>query len=129
MIRGRPPAGEPVEALLEREHRAALPLGRQLLLYLNPFALYKDASRGPLWARQHALAYNRARRAMLLPYLRRWALVAAALFAAISPAEVLASQVGVFVVPAAAVAVGCCIAIAVCAVIGAVYLLLGARRE
>jgi hypothetical protein len=34
----------------------------------------------------------------------------------------------VFVITAAASAVGCCIAVAVCAVIAAVYLLLGSSR-
>ena len=68
-------------------------------------------------------------RGILVPYLRRWAMIAAALFLAIAPAEALASQARIFVIPAAAFAVGCCIALVVSVVIGAVYLLLGARRE
>jgi hypothetical protein len=52
-----------VEQLSRR--RARLPLRRQLILYLNPFALFKDAARGPAWMREHALSYNRAMRWML----------------------------------------------------------------
>jgi hypothetical protein len=100
-----------VEDLLRRERRAALPLWRQCLLYLDPFALFKDASRGPLRAREQALLYNRAMRWMLLAYLRRWAAIAVGLLAAI---------------PAAAAAVGACVALTVLAVIVAVYVLLGA---
>jgi len=118
-----------VESLLVREQRAALPLQAQVLLYFDPFALFKDASRGPAPTRARALSYNRAMRGILVPYLRRWAMIAAALFLAIAPAEALASQARIFVIPAAAFAVGCCIALVVSVVIGAVYLLLGARRE
>jgi len=98
-----------VEALLERDARAALPLWRQFLLYLDPFALFKDASRGPLRVREQALSYNRRMRWMLLAYMRRWAAIA----------------LGLFAVPAAAAAVGACVALTVTAVTVAVYLLLG----
>jgi hypothetical protein len=119
-----------VEALLAREHRARLPLARQLLLYLNPFALFKDASNGPAWMRERALAYNRAMRWMLLPYIRRWAVIAVVLLLAIAPAEALAAERSLAVVlPAAAAAVGFCIAFTVAVVSLAVYLLLGARGD
>jgi hypothetical protein len=119
-----------VEALLAREHRARLPLARQLLLYLNPFALFKDASNGPAWMRERALAYNRAMRWMLLPYIRRWAVIAVVLLLAIAPAEALAAERSLAVVlPAAAAAVGFCIAFTVAIVSLAVYLLLGARGD
>ena len=52
--------------------RARLPLARQVLIYLDPFALFKDASSGPAPARARALSYNRAMRWMLVPYIRRW---------------------------------------------------------
>ena len=116
------------QPLLERTARAALPLRRQLLLYLDPFALFMDASRGTGVVRRRALAYNRAMRWMLVPYLRRWIVIAAALFAGIAPAEALAAQASLFVVPAAALAVGFCIAATVTLCIGAAYLLLGASR-
>ncbi len=118
---------ENVELLLARDGRARLPLGRQILLYLDPFALFKDASSGPLRARERALAYNRAMRWMLLPYLRRWVVIAASLFLATAPAEALAAQATFFLIPAAAFAVGACIAVTVTALTAAVYVLLGSR--
>lgn len=114
-----------VQVLLKGDERAKLPLGRQVLLYLDPFALFMDASSGPRQARDRALRYNRAMRWMLVPYLRRWALIAALLFLAILPTEALAAQSPIFIIPTAAIAVGCCVAIAVTACIAAVYLLLG----
>ena len=116
-----------VEDLLLRERRAGLPLARQILLYLDPFALFKDASRGPARMRERALSYNRAMRWMLVPYIRRWVSIAASLFLAIAPIEALAAQAAFFAIPAAAIAVACCIAITVSALTVAVYLLLGAR--
>lgn len=118
-----------VEALLLRERRAALPLVRQFLLYLDPFALFMDASNGTFLVRQRAISYNRAMRWILLPYIRRWLMIAATLFLAIAPAEAAAAQARIFIIPAAAFAVGCCVAVTVTALILAVYLLLGARRE
>ena len=118
-----------VETLLIREQRARLPLQRQILLYLDPFALFKDASKGSALARASARSYNRAMRWILVPYIRRWILIAASLFLAIAPAEALAAEAKIFIIPAAAFAVGASIAIAVTLLIGAVYLLLGSRRE
>ena len=112
-----------VEHLLRREFRSRLTLGQQILLYLDPFLLFKDVSVG----RERALSYNRAMRWMLLPYLRRWLLIAAALFLGIAPAEALAADATIL--PAAAVAVGFCIAVAVLACIAAAYLLLGVTRR
>lgn len=116
------------ESLLSREQRARLPLPRQLLLYLDPFALFKDASKGTALVRANALSYNRAMRWVLVAYIRRWILIAASLFLAIAPAEALAAQAKIFIIPAAAFAVGASLAIAVTALIAAVYLLLGSRR-
>ena len=114
---------EEVEALLRREVRARLPLARQIRLYLDPFALFKDTSRG----RERALSYNRALRWILLSYLRRWSIIAAGSFLAIVPAETLAAQSRLFVIPTAAFAVGFCVAIGVLACTFAAYLLLGRR--
>src|SRR5437763_10344734 len=118
-----------VESLLMREQRARLPLPHQVALYLDPFAFFKDASCGPAPARERALSYNRAMRWMLVPYIRRWIVIAASLFLAIAPIEALAAQATIFIIPAAAIAVGCCIAITVSALTVAVYLLLGASWE
>ena len=116
-----------VEVLLKREARSRLPLVRQLLIYLDPFALFKDASSGPARARENALSYNRAMRWMLLPYIRRWVAIAASFALLISPAEAAAAQQGLLAIPMAALAVGCCIALTVVAVTVTVYLLLGHR--
>jgi hypothetical protein len=118
-----------VESLLIREQRARLPLPQQILLYLDPFALFKDASHGPAPVRERALSYNRAIRWILVDYIRRWILIASSLFLAIAPAEALAAQAKIFIIPAAAFAVGASIAIVVTLLIAAVYLLLGSRRE
>jgi hypothetical protein len=117
-----------VESLLAPQIRARLPLGQQFQLYLDPFALFKDASQGPKPMRERALSYNRAMRWVLVTYLRRWIVIALALFLSITPAEALAARESAFVITAAASAVGCCLAVAVCAVIGAVYILLGSSR-
>ena len=114
---------EDVEALLRREVRARLPLARQLLLYLDPFALFKDASRG----RESALSYNRALRWILLSYLRRWSCIAGGSLLAIVPAEALAAESRIFVISSAAFGVGFCIAVGVLVCTFAAYLLLGKR--
>src|SRR5438105_3006159 len=93
-----------VESLLTRERRARLPLPRQILLYLDPFALFKDASSGPPPARERALSYNRAMRWILVSYIRRWVMIASSLFLAIAPTEALAAQAKFFLIPAAAFA-------------------------
>jgi hypothetical protein len=118
-----------VESLLIRERRARLPLPRQILLYLDPFALFKDASSGPPPARERALSYNRAMRWILVSYIRRWVMIAASLFLAIAPTQALAAEAKFFVIPAAAFAVGSSIAVTVTVLIFAVYLLLGTKRE
>lgn len=114
------------KSLLDREVRAALPLRRQVLLYLDPFALFQDASQGTMAVRRRALSYNRTMRWMLVPYLRRWLFIAAVLFLAVAPAESIAGEDPLSIVPAAAVALGFCIAASVAACIAAAYLLLGA---
>lgn len=108
-----------VELLLAPQNRAELPLAQQVHLYLDPFVLFKDASCGPRPARERALSYNRAMRWILVTYLRRWVVIAFSMFLCIAPTEAFASTA------AAVPAVGCCIAVAISAVIAAVYLLLG----
>ena len=117
----RPVSGD-VEHLLMREFRSRLNLGQQILLYLDPFLLFKDVAAG----KERALSYNRAMRWILLPYLRRWLLITASLFLGIAPAEALAADATI--VPAAAIAVGFCVAMAVLACIAAAYLMLGVKR-
>jgi hypothetical protein len=118
-----------VEALLSRQARQALPIARQFLLYLDPFALFKDASRGNAWQQEVALQYNRAMRWILLPYIRRWITIAAALFLGIFPAEALAAKQSLFIYPTVALAIGCCIAVTVTFCTLTAYLLLSNPRR
>jgi hypothetical protein len=120
----RPPQPD----LLTPASREQLPLARLVLLYLHPFALFEDASSGPASVRQRAAYYNRSMRWMLLPYIRRWLVIAASLFLGIAPAEALAAQTSLRILPAAT-AVGCCIAVAVMCCAGVAYLMLGRRAQ
>ena|SRR5262245_3463921 len=110
---------ENVETLLLPEARARLTLLQLLRLYLDPGALFKDASRGPARARELALTYNRRMRWMLVPYMRRWTAITASFFFSIAPAE------AVSLYPAAALAVGCSISFIVVACTVVAYLFLG----
>jgi hypothetical protein len=123
----RPASHSEVETLLKKEARSRLPLLRQIFIYLDPFALFKDASRGTAQARALAVSYNRAMRWMLVPYIRRWLAISAALGLMIAPAEAAAAQQAALAIPMAAIAVACCIAITIALVTAAVYLLLGKR--
>jgi hypothetical protein len=118
-----------VEALLTPQGREKLPLRAQLLLWLHPFALFKDASRGPLREQERALSYNRAQRWILLPYIRRWILIAAGSFVALAPSQALAAHGPLFAVPVAAFAVACCVAVTVALCAATAYLLLAFARH
>ncbi len=118
---------EDVEALLRPDIRARLPFARLVALYFDPFALFKDASRGNVHAQRVALAYNRSMRWMLLRYLRRWTMIAASLFLSIAPAEALAAQAPVFALSAAASAIGGCVAVTVIVCTITTYVMLGRR--
>ena len=115
------------EQLLTPEGRAHLPLGRLLLMYLDPFALFMDASLGPAWRQERALHHNRAQRPILLTYIRRWLLIAACSFAGIGCAELLAARVPLFMITAAGFGIACSIAMAVTACASAAYFMLGSR--
>ncbi|HYC44284.1 MAG TPA: hypothetical protein VED01_02260 [Burkholderiales bacterium] len=121
------PAQPDLLALLTPEGRARLPLHRQLTLYLDPFALFMDASHGPAWRRERALSYNRARRVMLLTYIRRWLAIAAGSFLGIASSEALAAHAPVFIISAAGFGIGCSVAVTVAACASAAYVLLGLR--
>lgn len=108
-----------VETLLTREARARLPLLHLLRLYLDPGALFKDASRGSARARELAHSYNRRMRWMLVPYMQRWTLIGASFFLGIAPAEAASP------IPAAAFALGCSISIIVIGCIAVAYIILG----
>jgi hypothetical protein len=118
---------EDVESLLTREGRASLTLGRQLVLYLDPFAFFKDATTGTPWSREHARSYNLARRSILLTYIRRWLVIAVGSFLGIASAEALAAHVPLFIIPAAGFGIGCSISVAVAAWSTAAYIILGTQ--
>ena len=122
------PENAHLESLLTREGRAALPLARLLLIYLDPFALFMDASRGPAWRRERALSYNRERRGILLTYIRRWLLIAAGSFLGIAPSQALAAHAPLFLIPVVGFGIGFSVALSVVACTAAAYLLLGIRR-
>ena len=116
-----------VEALLTPEARQRLPLARQILLYLDPFAFFKDATVGTPRTRELALSYNVARRWILLTYVRRWLVIAIGSFLGIGSAESMASHAPLFIIPAAGFGIGCSIAVAVASWCAAAYLLLATQ--
>ncbi|MES2562747.1 MAG: hypothetical protein V4637_08465 [Pseudomonadota bacterium] len=118
---------EQAESLLTREAREALPLARQLLLYLDPFFFFKDATVGSAWSQHHARAYNTARRWILLTYARRWLLIASASFFGITAAEAMAAHSPLFIIPAAGFGIGCAVSVTIAAWTSAAYLMLAAQ--
>lgn len=119
-------AADDVELLLRADHRARLTFARLLALYLDPFAFFKDASRGTEHARAAARRYNRTLRWVLVPYLFRWLAIAVLLYAAVMPVERYTAFSPLLKIPAAACAVGACIAVAVMTWTAVAYVLLAA---
>ena len=117
------------ERLLTAEGRAQLPLRRLLVLYLDPFAYFMDASLGPAWRRERAMHHNRAQRSILLTYIRRWLLIAGYSLLGIASTEVLAARVPLRIIPAAGFGIACSIAMAVAACTCAAYFMLGSRAQ
>src|SRR4029078_3585428 len=97
-----------------------LPFLKLLRLYLDPGALFKDATRGPVRERERALSNTRRMRGMLLAYVRRWVVIAILFFLGIEPAQAMSC------IPAAACAVSVGIAVTVAFVTISAYFLLGA---
>jgi hypothetical protein len=114
---------EDYESLMTREGRATLSLYRLLLLYLDPFALFMDASCGPAWRRERALSHNLASRPILLTYLRRWMLIAAGSYFGIASAEALAAHAPMFIIPAVGFGIAFSVAATVTVCTSAAYLL------
>lgn len=123
------PSDAEIEALARRDARERLPLWRLLLLYLDPFSLFKDATRGSLFERSRALSYNRSMRWMLLAYIRRWVALGATFLAGAGLAEAASAGSGFCVFSAAAFGVAFTLSFAVTTYTLAAYLLLGAGRE
>ena len=85
-----------VETLLTPEARALLPFSHQLMLYLDPFAFFKDASLGNPGGARGRLALQPPEVLMLLTYIRRWLLIAAGSFLGIASSETLAGHLPLF---------------------------------
>ncbi|HET9663676.1 MAG TPA: hypothetical protein VFP00_05550 [Burkholderiales bacterium] len=124
----QPIAPDLAESLIRRESRAGLSFIRLLRLYLDPGALFKDASRGSLLARQQARRYNVRYRWMLLTYVRRWMTLAVFFFAGVGAAEALGPGQPFTSAVAASFAVAFCVAVTVSVQTFIAYLLLGASQ-
>ena len=116
---------EDVEKLARPEARAKLPLARMLRLYLDPFALFKNASAGPPRSQQESLRYNRRQRGMLLAYLRRWSVIALACLSSDLALAQAAPGGPILTVPFVGLELGFAFAVCVLLLAAAVYLLLG----
>jgi hypothetical protein len=113
-----------VEVLLSQTRRRACRCGGRSL-YLNPFALFKDAARISRGCETRA----QPRQPGCCDLHQRYVLMAAVFFLGIAPAEALAAEASILIIPAAAAAVGCCIALSVAACAWVGYVLLGARAR
>ncbi|NTV09409.1 MAG: hypothetical protein HGA47_01370 [Zoogloea sp.] len=69
-------------------------LGRLLFRYWWPFWLFRDASRGDLFARAAAYRYNREQRIYLPGYLLRWTLMNSLMLALVHSCQQAASEAG-----------------------------------
>ena len=116
---------EDVEALARRDVRERLPLLRLVRLYLDPFALFKNVTIGSPRLQAEALAYNRRQRKMLLAYVRRWTVIAAACLLGALPLAAAARSDPALAVPFVGLELGFAAAVCMLLVSAAVYLLLG----
>lgn len=111
------------EALASPAARERLSFGRLLRLYLDPFPFLKDVTSQP-----EALQYNRRRRRILLPYARRWAVIAIACIAVIARTAALAGGHPLLWIPLAALEVGFSAGLCMSFVSIAAYVVLGLER-
>jgi hypothetical protein len=116
-----------VESLTQPDVRAQLPLRRLLRLYLDPFALFKNTSVGPLAERIEAFQYNRRHRGVLIAYAQRWALIGLACVGAMIPLCPLARAEPVLCVPIVGLELGFTLSVVLLLLSGAVYVVLGLR--
>jgi hypothetical protein len=102
-----------------------VPFWRLLLLYLDPFALFKNINIGPPAARNEALQYNRRHRAILLTYVRRWAAIAVLCASGMAPLGAAAQGEPILCIPILGLEVGFSAAVFMLLVSVAVYIVLG----
>ena len=112
-----------IEQLAQAEARAQLPFWRLLRLYLDPFALLKELTGQP-----EALHYNRRQRRILLPYARRWAVIALACMIVIARMAGFARGYPLLWIPLAALEVGFATGLCMSFVALAAYIVLGLER-
>jgi hypothetical protein len=112
-----------IERLARPEARARLPFRRLLWLYLDPFALLKELTGQP-----DALHYNRRQRRILLPYARRWAVIAMACMAVIACVDGFARGYPLLWIPLAALEIGFATGLCLSFVALAAYIVLGLER-
>jgi hypothetical protein len=97
-------------------------LWRALRLYLDPFVFFKSIA-----VDADALEYNRRHRGRLLPYLRRWAVIALACAGGMQPLGAAARVEPELVIPIIGLELGFSTAVCVLLLAGAVYLVLGLK--
>jgi len=112
-----------IEDLGEPEARAQLPFWQLLRLYLDPLAFLKELTGQP-----EALHYNRRQRRILLPYARRWAVIALACMVVIARTAGFARGYPLLWIPLAALEVGFATGLCMSFVALATYIVLGLER-
>ncbi len=95
---------------------------RTLLLYLDPFAPFKSIATDA-----DALEYNRRHRGVLLPYAKRWAMIALSCAAIMEPLAALARAEPMLCVPILGLELGFSAAVCVLLLSVAVYVVLGLK--
>jgi len=109
-----------VETLLNLQGRTGVSLLLLLWLYLDPFSLFKDSSRGNRFERAAAERYNVEHRQILLPYVPRWVILAA-----VSIGAVFLSEFTSLTLLAAFFGLAFSVAVAITVLTLTTYLLLG----
>ena len=93
---------------------------RQLRLYLDPFVPFRSIAH-----EADALDYNRRHRGMLLPYARRWAMIALACAGGLFPLGAAARVEPMLCLPVLGLELGFSTAVCVLLLALAVYVVLG----
>lgn len=112
------------EMLLRPEVRAQLSLAYQLILYFDPFLLFKDVSHGKLVERERALEYNRDHSWMLFRYITRWTVIGTALLATLVYSE---AALKAWTLLLAGIGIGTCVSFTVVFFLIGCYILLKSR--
>ena len=101
-------------------------LATLIFIYMWPFAILRDASRGSSWERAAAYRHNQEMCGHLMGYSQRWALVSAVLWVLTIGAQELATSVPVLgaLLGGLSMATGLLLAFSACVLVltGATYL-------